>query len=61
MHSTTTPTTSFPSLKSFFGVTTCYQGVKSAKDISEKEFEFIPLIAGYHLILKYAEGYFYRS
>lgn len=50
MHSTTTPMTSFPSLKSFFGVTTCYQGVKSAKDISEKEFEFIPLIAGYHLI-----------
>jgi hypothetical protein len=61
MHSTTTPMTSFPSPKSLFGLTTGYQGVKSAEDISQREFEFIPLVAGYHLIYKYAEGYFYWS
>ena len=50
-----------PTPKSLFGVTTGDHGVKSARDISERELEFIPLIEGYHLIYKYAEDYFYRS
>ena len=50
-----------PKSQIFIWVTTGDHGVKSAKDISERELEFIPLIESYHLIYKYAEDYFYRS